>query len=290
MQTLYEWDFRGSRHGKVDIDSILERNLKEFGPGLEEKEFSRQLIHGVLEKHDALNELITKAAPEWPLSQIAIVDRNILRIGLWELIFGNYKEVPPKVAINEAIELAKTFGGEKSGKFINGVVGTVYREMGEPGKDAHAKKGLTAEEIKKLPCDDKVGGVVYRKEKDQFLFALVLDVFGYWTLSKGGIGKDENPSGVVKRELSKELGITHLVVKKELGANEYVAHDPERGPIRKRVAYFLVETTDKVLKLKQSGGLVQAQWLSESELLNIKTYPDIKKIFQAALTVLQQQT
>ena len=268
MQTLYEWDFRGSRHGKVDIDSILERNLKEFGPGLEEKEFSRQLIHGVLEKHDALNELITKAAPEWPLSQIAIVDRNILRIGLWELIFGNYKEVPPKVAINEAIELAKTFGGEKSGKFINGVVGTVYREMGEPGKDAHAKKGLTAEEIKKL----------------------VLDVFGYWTLSKGGIGKDENPSGVVKRELSKELGITHLVVKKELGANEYVAHDPERGPIRKRVAYFLVETTDKVLKLKQSGGLVQAQWLSESELLNIKTYPDIKKIFQAALTVLQQQT
>lgn len=290
MQTLYEWDFRGSKDANVDVDSILERNLNEFGPGLEEKEFSRQLVHGVVEKQDVINELIAKAAPEWPLAQIAIVDRNVLRIGLWELLFGNYKEVPPKVAINEAIELAKSFGGDKSGKFVNGVVGTIYREMGEPDKDAKTKKGLTNDEISKLPRDDKVGGVVFRKNKDELLFALVLDVFGYWTLSKGGISKGEKPEDVVNREISEELGIAHLSIKKELGTNEYVAHDPERGPIRKRVTYFLIQTSDKTLKLKESGGLIEAGWFKESELLDVKTYPDIKKIFRNAISALQKQT
>jgi len=82
-----------------------------------------------------IDQIIEKSAPEWPLDQIAIVDRNVLRIGLFELLFGNREEVPPKVAINEAIELAKTFGGESSGRFVNGVLGTVYREIGEPQKE-----------------------------------------------------------------------------------------------------------------------------------------------------------
>ena len=82
-----------------------------------------------------MDKIIEKSAPEWPVSQITIIDRNVLRLGLFELLFGNREEVPPKVAINEAIELAKTFGGDSSGRFINGVLGTVYREIGEPRKD-----------------------------------------------------------------------------------------------------------------------------------------------------------
>ena len=88
-----------------------------------------------MDKRDKIDTIIAKAAPEWPIGQIAMVDRNILRLGLYELIFGDYDAVPPKVAINEAIELAKSFGGEASGRFVNGVLGTVYREMGEPGKE-----------------------------------------------------------------------------------------------------------------------------------------------------------
>ena len=133
MQTLYEWDFGGRDNSQ--IPPILDKNLVEFGPGLDDKEFPRELVTGVLEKRDKIDTIIEKAAPEWPLEQIAIVDRNILRIGLYELLFGNHEAVPPKVAINEAIELAKGFGGESSGKFVNGVLGTVYRELGEPGKD-----------------------------------------------------------------------------------------------------------------------------------------------------------
>ena len=133
MQSLYEWDFYlpAGRQvtGKHNFKEILERNIKDFGPGLEDLTFARGLAESV-ENHIAeLDKIIEKAAPEWPLAQIPIVDRNVLRIGLCELLFSDKEEVPPKVAINEAIELAKTFSGEISGKFINGVLGTVYKQM-----------------------------------------------------------------------------------------------------------------------------------------------------------------
>ena len=130
MQTLYEWDFSGM---KKDIEKLVEKNIKEFGPGLEDvnKDFIRTLTHGVLKHRSSIDQIITKAAPEWPLEQITMVDRNVLRLGLFELLYGNRDEVPPKVAINEAIELAKNFSGESSGKFVNGVLGTVFRELEE---------------------------------------------------------------------------------------------------------------------------------------------------------------
>jgi len=126
MQALYEWDFSG---GKEDLEKIVERNIKEFGPGLEDASFIWQLVTGVVQHLKEIDKIIEKAAPEWPIEQITIIDRNVLRIGLYELLFGDREAVPPKVAINEAIELAKSFGGESSGKFINGVLGTVYKEI-----------------------------------------------------------------------------------------------------------------------------------------------------------------
>ncbi|MCD6177813.1 transcription antitermination factor NusB [bacterium] len=126
MQSLYEWDFY---HQQKDLKEIVQRNIEEFGPGLEDTKFIWRLVEGITSHLSQLNKIIEKAAPEWPLEKITIVDRNVLRIGLYELLYGNKEEVPPKVAINEAIELAKSFGGESSGRFINGVLGTVYKEM-----------------------------------------------------------------------------------------------------------------------------------------------------------------
>jgi len=147
MQTLYEWDFNNRDDSK--IDEILERNLEEFGPGLEDSQFVRSLLQGILENKEKIDEIIVKTAPEWPLEQINLVDRNVLRIGIYELLLGNREEVPPKVAINEAIELAKSFGGETSGKFVNGVLGTIYRAIGEPGKEEGSpRKGKEKEEQK----------------------------------------------------------------------------------------------------------------------------------------------
>lgn len=133
MQSLYEWDFSGRDDTK--LNEIVERNIKEFGPGIDSNEFILRLVKGVIGHLPKLDKIIEKSAPEWPIEQITIVDRNILRLGLYELLFGDRSEVPPKVAINESIELAKNFGGESSGKFVNGVLGTIYREIGEPQKD-----------------------------------------------------------------------------------------------------------------------------------------------------------
>jgi N utilization substance protein B len=139
MQSLYEWDFRNCK--QADADGIVDRNLTEFAPGIEETpEYPKRILDGVIREQKTIDELIEKCAPEWPIDQIASVDRSILRLGIFELLYGNYDEVPPKVAINEAIELAKTFGSDSSPKFVNGVLGTIYREMGEPMKDDSSEK------------------------------------------------------------------------------------------------------------------------------------------------------
>lgn len=108
---------------------MIERNLNEFGAGIDEPEFAWKIANGVATHLKEIDSIISHAAPQWPLEQIPLIDRNILRIGLYELIYADKNEVPEKVAINEAIELAKNFGGQNSGKFINGVLGTVYKEV-----------------------------------------------------------------------------------------------------------------------------------------------------------------
>lgn len=292
MQTLYEWDFQGGLdhpntvQDHAHVQAILERDINEFGPGLEDKTFARSLIDNVLDHHKDLDTIIEKAAPEWPINQIAIVDRNILRVGLCELLFGKHKEVPPKVAINEAIELAKTFGGVNSSKFINGVLGTVYREIGEPGKMDRPKKDLTPEERAKLLVEDKVGAVVFQKTDQGNMFALVHDVFGYWTLAKGSPLADEKLEDAVMRKVTDETGLGHLTVIQKMGENEYIAHDPEKGKVRRRVTYFLVDTTDTKLTLKSSGGLDDVRWFAEEELEGLTVYDDVRGFFEKAIKLI----
>jgi N utilization substance protein B len=127
MQSLYEWDFLGMP--KEQLEVIAEKNIEEFGKGLESNDFIWALVYGVQDKIESIDKIIEKTAPEWPINQINILDRNILRIGIFELLYEKVDEVPPKVAINESIELAKNFGGESSRKFVNGVLGTIYREL-----------------------------------------------------------------------------------------------------------------------------------------------------------------
>ncbi len=126
LQTLYQWDFN-NKHIDQDLPDCIKRNIKEFAPQFDDKGFIDNLVQGVIDKQNEIDGLITRYAPEWPIEQITMVDRNVLRIGIYEMKYDN--DIPEKVAINEAIELAKTFGGESSGKFVNGVLGTIYKEM-----------------------------------------------------------------------------------------------------------------------------------------------------------------
>ena len=125
MQALFEWDFKGQPNDV--LPTIMERDLKEFGPGLDETEFAKEIIEEVHKNLKEIDKIIAIYAPQWPIEQITIIDRNVLRIGIYELKFNN--QVPPKVAINEAIELAKNFGGPSSGRFVNGVLGAIYKDL-----------------------------------------------------------------------------------------------------------------------------------------------------------------
>ena len=138
LQSLYEYEFRRqSEDASVDIDEILGRNLERYETAIEDKGFVERLIKGVIQAESELDEKIQPIAPDWPVAQIARIDRAILRMGLYELLhLGDI--VPPKVAINEAVELAKAFGSDNSSKFVNGVLGTAYRTLVE-GKSADAK-------------------------------------------------------------------------------------------------------------------------------------------------------
>lgn len=140
LQTLYEFEFRTqSEDPDVDIDEILARNLERYESAIDDTKFVGDLTKGVIKRTKSLDEILQPMAPEWPLEQIARVDRTVLRLGLYELLH-NSKKVPPKVAINEAVELAKAFGSDNSSKFINGVLGTAYRTLVEKSDDASTEK------------------------------------------------------------------------------------------------------------------------------------------------------
>lgn len=295
LQTLFEWDFKpldkkSANPTVEEIREVLKRNLKEFAPGYEDDTFVFSLIDQVLKKRAVVDEIIEKAAPDWPIDKISVIDRNILRIGLTELLFGDRKEVPPKVAINEAIELAKTFGGENSGKFVNGVLGAVYKEIGEPGKEQQSKKKKEKEpvDITKLPVEKKGGALVYARKDGNVMLALVHDVFGYWTISKGGIAENENEEEATKREIKKEIGLD-IVIKEKLGENEYVASHPEKGKTLKKVVYFLAESEYKELELEKSGGLDGARWFPLGSIPELRIYNDIIPLITKAVEIISKK-
>lgn len=137
LQTLYEQDFRSEAGDKAfKLTEVLKRNISRYQKMVDDTAFIERLVRGVNKHEQALNELLQPVAPEWPIKQIARIDRVILQIGLYELQFE--QDVPPKVVINEAVELAKAFGGDNSSKFINGVLGTLLRNR--DGEQADTKK------------------------------------------------------------------------------------------------------------------------------------------------------
>jgi len=298
MQTLYELDFRGGSLPLLDgssdgvtldeIKKLLSVFADEFAQEVHDVSFMQALILGVLKKRPEIDDIIVKAAPDWPIDKIAILDRNILRIGLYELLFVDRSVVPAKVAINEAIELAKAFGGETSSKFVNGVLGAVYKELGEPEKEhvTNKKEPLKSIHTKTFSVEKICGAVVFARRDNDMYLGLVHDVFGHWTLSKSQYLIGENDEQALVRIVHEELGlsITPGVV---LGENEYIASHPTKGKIRKQVKYFLAEAAYQEITLKKTGGgLDDAQWFKLADILNLNFYNDMIPIITKAVTLL----
>jgi len=151
LQTLYEVEFRNESGDKdVTLEEVLARNISRYQKAVDDKSFIERLVNGVTKEEAKLDDVLRPVAPEWPIEQIARMDRVVLHIGLYELL--HEKDVPPKVVINEAVELAKSFGGDNSSKFINGVLGTVLRQR-EGSKDSGTKASKKGKRLEKTKTD-----------------------------------------------------------------------------------------------------------------------------------------
>ncbi len=283
LQTLFEWDLNSV--DRTEIGVVLGRNIEEFAPNKTDTPYMEKLLDGILGKQSELDLIITKAAPEWPIDRISPVDRNILRLGLFELLFSDRKEVPAKVAINEAIELAKQFGGDNSSRFVNGVLGAVYKEIGEPGKEETSKRKKKEVPYEELPVERLSGAVVYTEHEGITYLALVHDIFGHWTLSKGKIEEGEEVEAGAIREIKEEMGLT-MEIEAELGKNEYIATHPEKGKVRKQVSYFLARSPYTEITLEKKGGLDDAKWFKVADILDLNFYEDILPIVTKGITML----
>ena len=273
---------------REESESRIRDYAKEFGARESDMPFMKELLKTAIAKQKEIDEVIRGAAPEWPIEKIAAVDRNILRLGLTELLYADKKQVPEKVAINEAIELAKTFGGASSSRFVNGVLGAVYVELGEPGKsDGKSRK---KDSKANMPTEHLAGAVVYARSKGDIYLAFVHDIFGHWTISKGRVEESEDVKSGAIREIKEEMNLDIKIID-ELGVNEYVANDPKTqgGKKRKRVSYFLAESPFTELRLGTSGGLDDAQWFPLAEVGNLNFYDDTLKIIIPAINILAQK-
>lgn len=288
LQTLFELDMKGTLSlAQEDVDTIIERNREEYGEGVKDMTFTKAILSNTLSRRITLDDIITRAAPDWPLEKIGTVDRNILRIGLSELLFGDRAQVPPKVAIDEAIELAKTFGGETSGRFVNGVLGAIYKEMGEPEKGQVTK--TKKEHFDQSKKEFLAGAVVCSHHENNLYVGLVHDVFGYWTLPKGKIEGEENEQMGAIREIQEEIGIS-ITIDQKIGENEYIANKPDQGKVIKHVSYFLAfgEYTPLTLEHKEhQGGLDNAEWFDSKDISGLRMYDDIKPLVKKAIELAQ---
>lgn len=270
LQTLFEWDFS---KGKKDIAEILDYIKEEFAPDFDDQGFALELVSQVTAQKKELDHIITTFAPEWPIDQITLTDRNVLRIGVFELKMN--PDIPPKVAINEAIELAKAFGGDSSGKFVNGVLGSIYKEMVKRGE----KQDLNSQGIREMSA----GGMVYRKAEDGYYFVLILDAYDKWTFPKGHVDGTEKEEKAALREIGEETGLKDLKSEGYLGETEVKVHKPNEKPFRKLIKYYLVSTGDKNLQVPDTSELKDVKWYTAKEALDILGYENAKDIFVQGL-------
>ncbi len=278
LQTLFELDMKDELQDAMpDIDAIITRNTTEFGEGIKDTTFTKNIVVNALSRRITIDDIITRAAPDWPLEKIGVVDRNVLRIGLTELLFGDRTQVPPKVAIDEAIELAKSYAGDTSGKFVNGVLGAIYKEMGEPEKAQTTK--TKKDHLESTKREVLVGAVVFSTHEHKPHIALVHDVFGYWTLPKGHLLGDVSKEEEVAKTIKKEIGIDTEIVQL-LGENEYIANKPDQGKVVKHVSYYFAKTEYSPLTLEKKGGLDEARWFLLVDVPTLRMYDDIKSIIQ----------
>jgi len=275
LQALFAADMRGD-FSLTTLTKNWETNTDSLAHEDEDRPFTEALLKGIAAKCNEMDAVIVKAAPQWPLNKIAAIDRNILRIGLFELLYGSTVSVPPKVALNESIELAKTFGGDSSPKFVNGVLGAVYRDMGTPRKDEAPRPEERKEE-------QAAGIVVSAHDGKSWYVALVLDPFGKWTVPKSRLEAGELSKDAALRAAQEELGLSHVTVYTAVKEHRYDSRKPDEGIVEHTVGYFAGSANKSDLKPKKKEGVLDAKWFQEDELDEVLIYEDLRSVIELGI-------
>jgi transcription antitermination protein NusB len=281
LQALFAADIRAD----VSLATLIqtwEANTDSLAHDDEDHTFTKQLLHGISAKHHEIDAVIEKAAPQWPIEKIAAMDRTILRLGLYELLYGSTISVPPKVALNEAIELAKIFGGDASPKFINGVMGAVYREMGSPRKGESPRH--------ESPRDDHAAGVVVcAHDAGVWYVALILDPFHKWTTPRSSVHPGELAHTAAVRAVAEELGIRDLTSMKPIGEYHYPVRKPGEETGDRHVMYFLACTKKVPLTPSVKESVKDARWFLVTDLPEEAMYDDLRILIESGITIAQTE-
>ena len=281
LQALFATDVREA--GAADamtfnsFTTAWHANTDSLAHDDEDRAFTETILKGVAAKQKEIDAILSKAAPQWPIEKIAAIDRNIIRLGLYELLYGSSISVPPKVALNEAIELAKIFGSDSSPRFVNGVLGAVYRDMGSPRKSEAVKEVVALEE-------HSAGAVVCAEKKDTWFVALVLDPFGKWTVPKSKLKEGELSEAAALRAAGEELGIS-VTITQSLSEHHYDAHDPERGTIKRTALYFVGCAQKEALSVSKKESVKDVQWFDEDTLEELSIYEDLREVIESGIAV-----
>ena len=276
LQTLFNLD---SRYDLAEISAdiwveVHQNILDSLYEDTDKDEFSENIISGIKENLEAINEIIIKATPDWGIEKTAIVDRNILRLAIYEMLFSDV-DVPPRVAINEAIELAKTFGHKKSFKFISGVLGAIYEATGLKEKDLK-----NADKNKKVVVEEKVGAMAYYFKDGEPMFLLVHNIFNKWTLPKGTKENKRTLGDILKEKINAEGKMGE-----EIGKNEYRSGSTKTEVVKKDIFYFLFEVSnpDQIKVDKENKGLNNAKWFTLSDFEKVEKYDDMQEIIKTGI-------
>ena len=281
FRSLYEADFRNITDPDAVV-SVFDRIADDEGIqcSKEEKRYVQETIHGVLAHQKDIDKMLAAVATDWPIEKMAIVDRNVLRLGLFEILFGEPFNVPPKVAISEAIETVKLYGGEASGAFVNGVLGTILKEVKTP------------DEIESTSSARKmVGSLVFAVRDDVPCFVFIKDMKNKWTVPKGRIQEQETLQDAVSRVTREEVGLTVKALH-QIGRDMYINHSPD-GVVRKDVTYLLSEGQYAPLNLKACEGLKDVGWFTAEEAAALPMYKNVITILrdavQSVVSMLEQK-
>ena len=284
IQALFNFEFRNI--SKTKHKEVLKYVLNEFYPEVKEDQYSEEVFSGILDNKEKIDEIITNTVSNGSLEKVDAIDRNILRLGIFEMLFS--EEVPPRVAMNEAIELAKSFGGKNSFKFISGVLGTIYEVADLQKNDRDLKMEKAA--LEDLPVKYKYGTLVFSEKDGKVFFAFVYDIFGYWTLPKGGSDdKNLSPKEIAQDKTFEEIGVDALALE-EIGKISFAANDKEKNLVRKEVVYFLAKSNyQKLLLDKNNKGLVDAKWIEKTEIQKLKIYKDLNPIIKKGINLVEEK-